>query len=337
ELTKEKIHKLATNIPKEKKEIANRKLMKNQYWKLALEDLSNQKFEVAANDYKDTIPRLLEKKFYRLAALSLILHTSILIKIKNISIAKTYLNDILAKYKELKSDFEDLPEIKILKLLLFALEDEILELIDLCIKSLIEKLVLFDPEKSLLESLMPEEQKSEPIEEKLSRKEVGERTKFNIKIEQKYGKLRQKRGDVGRERKDFLKQRVAMKKRYYKNLITLLEIKSFKEVGLEYLTLAESMSKKRDFRTSSLMILLHGLALLKTNEPIQKIRSNISRFLDSLGFNKNLVEDTFYIRCINFILDVISNKIDKYLSKINGLLEILPLFEEEKQLIEVTL
>jgi len=337
ELTKEKIHKLATNIPKEKKEIANRKLMKNQYWKLALEDLSNQKFEVAANDYKDTIPRLLEKKFYRQAALSLMLNIFIIIKIKNVSIAKTYLNDILAKYKELKSDFEDLPEIKILKLLLFALEDEILELIDLCIKSLIEKLVLFDPEKSLLESLMPEEQKSEPIEEKLSRKEVGERTKFNIKIEQKFGKLRQKMGDVRRERTDFLKQRVAMKKRYYKNLITLLEIKSFKEVGLEYLTLAESMSKKRDFRTSSLMILLHGLALLKANEPIQKIRSNISRFLDSLGFNKNLVEDTFYIRCINFILDVISNKMDKYLSKINGLLEILPLFEEEKQLIEVTL
>jgi len=337
ELTKEKIHELATNIPKEKKEIAQRKLMKNQYWKLTLEDLSNQKFEVAASEYKDTIPRLFKKKFFRQAALSLILNTSILIKIKNVSIAKTHLNDILTNCKELKSDFEDLPEIKILKLLLFALEDEILELIDLCIKSLIEKLVLFDPEKSLLESLMPEEQKSEPIEEKLSRKEVGERTKFNIKIEQKFGKLRQKMGDVRRERTDFLKQRVAMKKRYYKNLITLLEIKSFKEVGLEYLTLAESISKRRDFRTSSLMILLHGLALLKANEPIQKIRSNISRFLDSLGFNKNLVEDTFYIRCINFILDVISNKMDKYLSKINGLLEILPLFEEEKQLIEVTL
>jgi hypothetical protein len=56
-----------------------------------------------------------------------------------------------------------------------------------------------------------------------------------------------------------------------------------------------------------------------------------------LGLNKKVVKDTYYIRCIDFILDVISNKIDKYLSKINGLLEILPLFEEEKQLIEVTL
>jgi hypothetical protein len=184
---------------------------------------------------------------------------------------------------------------------------------------------------------MPEEPKSEPIEEKLSREEVGERTKFNIKIEQKYGKLLQKMGDVRRESTEFLKQRVAMKKRYYKKVITLLEIKSYKEIGLEYFNLAETMSKKIDFRTSSLMVLLHGLALIKSKESTQKIRSNISRFLESLGFNKKLVEDTYYIRCIDFILDVISNKMDKYLSKINGLLEILPLFEEEKQLIEVTL
>ena len=52
---------------------------------------------------------------------------------------------------------------------------------------------------------------------------------------------------------------------------------------------------------------------------------------------KRFVEDTYYIRCIDFILDVISNKMDKYLSKINGLLEMLPLFEEEKQLIEINL
>ena len=337
EISKEKIHELVLNIPKEKNEIAKRKWMKSRYWKLALEDLINQKYEVAANDYKETIPRLLEEKYYRQAALSLILNSFILIKIKGVSIAKSNLNDVLAKYKKLKSDFEDLPEIEILKQFLFALEDDILELVDLCIHSLIEKLVLFDPEISLLESLMPEEPKSEPIEEKLSREEVGERTKFNIKIEQKYGKLLQKMGDVRRERAEFLKQRVAMKKRYYKKVITLLEIMSFKEIGLEYFNLAETMSKRRDFRTSSLMVLIHGIALIKSKESTQKIRSNISRFLESLGFNKKLVEDTYYIRCIDFILDVISNKMDKYLSKINGLLEILPLFEEEKQLIEVKL
>ena len=127
-----------------------------------------------------------------------------------------------------------------------------------------------------------------------------------------------------------------MKKRYYKDVITLLEIMAFEEIGLEYFKLAESMSKRRDFRTSSLMVLFHGLALIKSEESTQKIRSNISRFLDSLGLNKKLVEDTYYIRCIDFILDVISNKMDKYFSKLNGLLEILPFFEEEKVIIEFT-
>ena len=83
------------------------------------------------------------------------------------------------------------------------------------------------------------------------------------------------------------------------------------------------------------MVLLHGLALIKANEPIRTTRSNINNYLDSLGFNKKLVEETYYILCIDFILDVISNKMDKYLSAIKDLLEILPLFEEEKQLIEI--
>ncbi len=67
------------------------------------------------------------------------------------------------------------------------------------------------------------------------------------------------------------------------------------------------------------------------------IRSNINKFLGSMGLNKKLVEDTYYILCIDFILDVISNKRDKYLSKIRELLDILPIFEEEKQLIEIAL
>ncbi len=337
EYKKENIIELAKNIPKEKKEIAKRKLMKNQYWKLALEDLSNQKNEVAASDYKDTIPRLIEKKFYRQAALGLILSIFIIIKIKDVFTAKTQLNAILTKYKEFKADFEDLPEIKILKELLLALESDNLLIINICVDLLIEKLVLYDPEISLLESIRSEEQKSDLIEDKLSREEVGEMQKFAILVDQKYSKLLQKMGDVRRERPEFLKQRNPMKKRYYKDVIPLLEIKSYKEVGLEYLRLAQSISKRRDFRTSSLMILLHGLALIKANESPMKIRSDIRKFLDLLGLNKKLVEDTYYILCVDFILDVISYKINKYLTKIYDLLEILPLFEEEKELIEITL
>ncbi len=321
---------LANSISKEKKDIAKRKLMKNQYWKLALEDLNNQKYEVAADAYKVTIPKLLEKKFLRQAALSLIVYLSLLIKIKSLSFAKTNFNHIIAKYKEIHPNFEDLPEIKIFKELLLASENDNLKLINVCIDLLIEKLVLFDPEKSLLQSINPEEQKSEPLEDKLSREELGKKRKFEIIEAQKFSKLQQKMGDVRRERPEFLNQRNAMKKRYYKDIIPLLEIKSYKEAGLEYFRLAQSLAKRRDLRTSSLTVLIHGLALIKAEEPIKTIRSNIRKYLESLGLNKKLVEETYYILCIDFILDVISFKMDTFLSKINDLLEILPLFDEEK-------
>ena len=110
----------------------------------------------------------------------------------------------------------------------------------------------------------------------------------------------------------------------------MLEVKSFKEAGVEYFTLAQSLVKRRDLRTSSLMVLLHGLALIKAEEPIRTIRSNITKYLGSLGLNRKLVEETYYILCIDFILDVISFNMDAYLPKINDLIAILPLFEEEK-------
>jgi hypothetical protein len=279
----------------------------------------------------------MEKKFLSQAALSLILNVSILAKIKNAPIAKTSFNSTIEKYKDLEPDFERLPEIRILREFLVALETDNEKLINTCIDVLIEKLVFFEHEISFLELLRTEEQKTPPIEDKLSREEVGKKRKLEILEAQKYSKIQQKMGDVRREKPEFLRQRNAMKKRYYKDVILLLEAKLFKEAALEYLRLAQSLAKRRDLRTSSLMVLLHGLALIKAGEPIQTIRSHILTHLGSLGLNKKLVEDTYYILCIDFILDVISYKMDNYLPKLKDLLEILPLFDEEKQLIEISI
>jgi len=333
EKIKDKINELAKSIRKERKDVARRKLMRNQYWKLALEDLSNKKFQVAINEYSDTIPKLLEKKFYKQASISLILSTFLMVKTKGASLAKSYLKDKLAKHKE--HDLEDMPEIQITKELLSALDNNVIELIDLCLDLLIDKLTLFDPEILLLESLLPEKEEREEQEVKLTRKEVGEKKLLNIEMDQRMAKLLQKMGDTRREQKEFLKKRSVMKKRYYKDVIISLESNSFKKAGIQYLELAKAMSKRKDLRTSSLLILLHGLSLLKANEPIKEIKTKVKNFLDSLGLNKQLVEDTFHITLIKIYLDVISHNLDKYLPHIREMLELLPLFEEEKQLIEI--
>jgi len=115
----------------------------------------------------------------------------------------------------------------------------------------------------------------------------------------------------------------------------MLETQIFKEAASKYYQLAITKSERRDFTTSSLLILLHGLCLLKEEKSYTVIKNNIDRFLNSLGISKNSVKDTYYIMVILFIIDVKIYSLDRYMPTIRGMLEILPLFEEEEQLIDI--
>ncbi|MHA2429830.1 MAG: hypothetical protein ACXACC_02240 [Promethearchaeota archaeon] len=333
----EKMIYLASNIQKEKQDIAKRKLMRNQYWRHALEDLSNKKYEIASTGYIDTIPPLMIKNFYKQAAVSLIIGSLLKIKGKDINSSKSIFYDNLSKLEKYKSKIEELSEIKLFREFFFVMENDFKNLIRIGLENLIDRLVLFQPEIDYLQSLIPEEIIKEELKETITRKDLGRKTKLLVEIEQNLANLRQKMGDVRREKEDVLRKRTVMRRRYYKDIITTLQEENFKLAGEEYYNLGISISKRKDFSTSSLLILLHGLAFIKVKEPIKNIRFNVKQFLDSLGLNKRLVEDTFYIRCIHFILDVIENKLDKFIPQFNEMLEILPLFEEENKLKKIEL
>ncbi|MFX0147467.1 MAG: hypothetical protein ACFE8E_06920 [Candidatus Hodarchaeota archaeon] len=337
DVLEEKITQLAKSIQLEKSDIAKRKLMKNQYWRYALEDLSNKKYRTAAMDYIDVVPQLMEKKFYKQASISLIIGCLLMVKENDINVAKSAYYDNLNRLEKYKSNIEDLPEIKLVPELFFAIENDLKKLIETCLNLFIEKLALFTPESEYLKSLIPKETPKEIEKELISREELGKRSIDSVQREQNFANLRQKLPDIKRERNDLLKKRNAMKKYYYKEVTSALEENNLKLTGNLYFDLAMSLSKRKDFTTSSLLILLHGLALIKNNVSLLIIKSNVDQFLNSLGLNKRLVEDTFYIRCINFILDVILNKLDNYISPINEMLEILPLFEEENKLKQIEL
>lgn len=95
------------------------------------------------------------------------------------------------------------------------------------------------------------------------------------------------------------------------------------------------VSRRKDLKTSSLLILLHGLCLLKEKEPYSLIRNSINQYLEKRGRNKKLIEDTYYIMVILFVIDVKRYDLGNYLPKIKGLLEILPLFENEQELLDI--
>ncbi|MFX1501821.1 MAG: hypothetical protein ACFFDH_12730 [Promethearchaeota archaeon] len=158
---------------------------------------------------------------------------------------------------------------------------------------------------------------------------------MQVDINQRYSKLETKSVDAKRDQQRILKKRSPMIKRYYSPIIELLKSLNFKEVAAEYLKLGNKFfSKIKDFEISSLMVALHGLALFKTGEPLNSIKTNINIYLNSLGVNKKLVEETFYIMLILLFIDIKMYNFDNYMPKIREMLEILPLFEEEKILIE---
>ncbi|MFX1320398.1 MAG: hypothetical protein ACFFAQ_02030 [Promethearchaeota archaeon] len=313
------------------KEFRERKGLKRVYFEEALNFIKNQEIDKALEIYRNNIVTFNKRKKYNLAGVSLVLASLILMKQNKTQEITKLLNETK---KELSNLWKLISESFPIKLIEYIIELEKLkdepklkEAI-----SYIENLPLFEEELEYLYDYLGKDYKKEVIREK-SIEQVEE--KFKIEIDQRFAKIKSKTVDIRREKSDFYIKRKAMRKRYYLDVLSLLEIKEFKKAGKTYFDLAITISKRQDYNTSSLLILLHGLSLLKAGESIQLIRDNVNNFLNSLGINRKLVEDTFYILLILFLLDVKLYKMERFLPKINEMLEILPLFEEEKELISL--
>ncbi|MHA2281003.1 MAG: hypothetical protein ACXAC5_09135 [Promethearchaeota archaeon] len=348
----------------QKNEKRERKALKRTYFQEGLDHLTTNEFEKSIAVYITTISRLNRIKKYNLAGVSLAIVSLLLIKENKFEEIKEILKNTKEKLSGRLGDlfsttFPVTLTEYIIKVKKFQNEDKLNEAI-----SFIKNLPLFEEELKILYEYLGEEykkeRKREPIENiilqktetnmeikkiiessevetkaMLSREEKGELSKLRVEYEQRYAKIESKEGDARRDKDIIFKKRKPMRKRLYSPLLELLEARKYEAAAIEYLKLANSLSKRKDFETSSLMILLHGLSVLKAGEPLKLIKKNIIDFLNSLGVNKKWIEETFCIMLILFIIDVKIYSLDKYMPKIKGMLELLPLFEEEEQLKDI--
>ena len=330
------INQLTENITKEKQDIAKRKMMKRQYWNTSLEYLKTGDYLNASFSYLDNVNLLAEKGFLKHSAIGLILGCLILIKEKGIHIAKATFLDYIKKLKRKQIDILKLPEIQIFEKLLDAVEDKDNKIIINIIQNFIEKLILFEEEiKYLKEFFGLEEAKTESIKQ-LSREEKAELSKIIIKLDQMFGILQQKFRDIRAESHNIFIKRKAMRRRYYNEILKKLSSGDLKISADDYLTLADSTVKRKDFQTSALMLLIYGLCALKAGIQAEQVKKNINSFLNSLGLNKSVVSDAFYTLLIQFLLEVKINNFNDYIPKIELMLKDMPLFEEEKVLIQLS-
>ncbi len=321
-------------IKKDTQDVAKRKMMRRQYWERALETLSKNNLSDAVGFYFDAVSKLGEKSVKH-SAIGLILGSIALVKEKDAQVARSTFNELVKKHFSKKEELENLPEIKILKYLFLAYEKGTKDLIQLSINTFIDKLILLEPEIDFLKSLI-EEKPAQTIRKELeSRKEKAEYSKLAMNLDQTAGFLQQKIGDIKRDSADFLTKRKAMRKRYYDEILDLIKKKSYKEASLKYFKLSENLFARKDFQTNSLIILLYGLSLLKHEANIENVKSEINKFFDSLGLNKKLVADSFFVKLLLFLIEVKLNKFDQHIPNIKKMFEVLPLFDEEKELIKI--
>jgi len=329
------ISKISKKLTINKQDVVKRKMMKRDYWDKPIKELSNNKLLDASTHYLESYKKLAEKKLFKHSAIGLIMGSIILIKEKDFFNAKAIYEVNLNQLRSLKSELESLPEIQILNYVFLAFENYKQDLIKLTLEVLSENLMLYEQEIEFLTILSGEEFVKK--ETSTTRKESGDISKMKIRLGQIHGALSQKIGDVKSEAKELLPKRKAMKRRYYKEILALLDQKSYKKASENYFKLAEDFAKKKDYQNSALIMLLYGLTSLKAKSSIDEINSKIKIYLTPLGLNKKLVKETFYISLLLFILDVLRENLNEYKFKFTALLEILPLFEEEMILININL
>ncbi|MFX1390962.1 MAG: hypothetical protein ACFE9Z_12930 [Promethearchaeota archaeon] len=335
-------------------DMKERKGLKRGYFKDCLSYLNDQKYDEALELYKNAMNRLITINKYRIAGISLAISCLILIKQNKIDEASKILEVTKKELSGLgKLFFETFPVTLteyVIDLKKFQSENKFSKALNY-----FKYLPLFEEELTVLSEVINKqieqhkeiETGDEPsvkmdkipemgeIKESLSREELGEHAKKQIQFDQILGKLLAKSADALRDKEEDMKKRKAMKKRYYSEVLMLLDSKKFTQAAESYLELAYKFSKRNDLGNSSLMITLYGLILLKIDQPIQSIKDNITKYLNSLGINKKLVEQTFPIMLFIFIIDTKINNFIHYLPQLKEMMEILPLFEEEKILIKI--
>jgi hypothetical protein len=319
--------------------LRERNSLRRTVFKRPLEYLDEGKFDLAINLYKRNVKVLIARQNYNLAGVSLAVVSLLLIKEEKFDEIENFLEEIQSELAGLKDLFSETFPVTLVVYVIdvkhYQSEQQFKDAV-----SYMKFIPLFKEELEILHEFLGQDyEREEETDSKSITAGDRERTRLShqkeIEIDQSYAKLRSKLGELRREREEILKGRKAMRRMVYGKIFSSLETQDFKELATRYYDLTEVMIRRKDFNTSALLCLLYGLSLLKAKNSAGNVKKSINTFLDSLGVNKNLVLDTYYVMLILFLTDIFVYNLEKYVTKVKELLDVLPLFEEENQLVDL--
>jgi len=133
--------------------------------------------------------------------------------------------------------------------------------------------------------------------------------------------------DILSERKKVLEKRKRLKKAYYNDVLKLIEAKEYEKAIVECEEVVNRLIKNKKYKLAGISLVILALMLLKQNRV-----NEINKKLEDTEKNLYNFSETYASMLIHYILDINKYK-KKELKKSVSLIEFLPLFEEEINLL----
>ncbi|MHA1728833.1 MAG: hypothetical protein ACTSWY_08885 [Promethearchaeota archaeon] len=323
--------------------LKNRNALRRIYYKNILDSLDSADFESVISKEKDLLFSLINKNKMETAGICLAIICLIFVKTNSVKRLGPVINEIDQKIGRSSKIFHEMFPVKVVdyikEMFDFKEPEKAKEAI-----ALFENLPLFEEEKNLLFSVLGKHISIKPGIDQVTKEvstrieEVQNKEKIQMKksilfLNQQYGNLNTSLGDKKTEKEKKLKERKAMLRIYYKAILEKLVECDFKGASDQYKSVANRIVRRKDYNIAGLLILLGGISLLKAEATLDDIKRYLNEFLKELGTTKKVISGTFEIKLFSFLLKAKSIENNSLFDKGMKMLDVLPLFDEEKKLI----
>lgn len=318
---------------KNKKDLfTRRKMMKRKYWQQCLEFLDKGQYQDAAHEYMNQIKVLQKNEHDEYVSIAFTMSVLCLLKIDQIDQARRRIEQASMNFGRTHDVLQKMPEYVLMSNLIDASEVDNQEIMDLILTGFIENYPLFGLEKNLIISFLTKDA-VQSISDKRTKEKI-EKTKSKVILDQHISNLKRSVGDIRSSSEKMLKKRQATKRIYYADILKNLEEENFEQAANHYNSIAKRVTRRNDYALAGILILLGGLCLIKSKKPDEEIKKYLQDFLKGLGFTQKVINETFGVKMLKFIIESRTAKNQSMVSQGWDLLKILPLFDAEKQLIE---
>ncbi len=313
------------NLPK-------RKMMKSKYWGEAIDNIKSQNYSDASREYFRKIELLVKNNHQDYFPVSLVMGIICLMKVSKSQEAKRHLDKIIMEINLPQDYIQNLPEKILCEFLLRAhqLQDE--EKSDLILESFIRHLPLLPVENGLILNIISPSKRTEIQKDQFT--DIQVKRESSVLQDQQISMLR-KMATAEKERlEESFNKRKALRRIAYRKVLEIVANKEFENASKEYFNTAIKKTSKRDYDTASVLILLGSLCLLKTSAQITAIQSYLNEFMGKIGYSEKVVSETFAVKILKLLIDARTIGNAAMIDSAWNLLQIIPVFDEEKILFE---